>query len=71
MDNWELAQTIQPIGQTFMAKTTIPTRANPNVVATSINNVYVSTESMHILDDVDGVKDVFIIGLSKKEKTII
>jgi hypothetical protein len=54
-----------------MAKTTIPTRANPNVVATSINNVYVSTESMHILDDVDGVKDVFIIGLSKKEKTII
>jgi hypothetical protein len=60
------------MGQTFMAKATIPTQANPNVVATtSTNNVYASTEPMHKFDDVEGVEDVFIIGLSKKEKTII
>jgi hypothetical protein len=38
-----------PIGQTLMAKTTVPIQANPNVVATTTtNNVYANTKPMHI-----------------------
>jgi hypothetical protein len=54
-----------------MAKANIPTQANPNVVATtSTNNVYANIEPMHIYDDVEGVEDVFTIGLNKKEKIL-
>jgi hypothetical protein len=61
-----------PIGQTLMAKTTVPIQANPNVVATTTtNNVYANTKLTHIYDDVEGVEDVFIIQLNKKEKIII
>jgi hypothetical protein len=62
----------KPIGQTLMAKTTIPIQTNPNVVATTTtNNVYANTKLTHIYDDVEGVEDVFTIRLNKKEKTTI
>jgi hypothetical protein len=45
-----------------MAETTIPTQANPNVVATTdTNNVYTNIEPMHVYDDVEGVEDVLDI----------
>ncbi len=49
-----------PIGWTFMVEATIPT-----------NNVQANKEPMHIFDDVEGVEDVLIVGLNKREITTI
>jgi hypothetical protein len=54
-----------------MAKVTIPTQTNPNVVAiVATNNVYTNIKPMHIYDDVEGVEDVFTIRLNKKKKKL-